>query len=180
MTEEKKSNAISQWKLIAGTVACCATVFGWFYSQTLEFKNAEIALLERQVKQLSEVGPVPTAVQQLKEQFDELRGDVNPLLAATLFDSITGRMTFGGMSSPTVLSRTFSSAKKLINEKKYDLALAEANEMDKINPGFIGARYIRFLVNKEKQFDDEAANYAIEIITEIPKGNRLLDVYSYS
>ena len=179
MSDDKKNKPVSQWKLIAGTATACAGLFAWFHTHTLSFKDAEIALLERQVEQLSDVGAVPQAVRHLAAKFDELRDKVSPLLAVTRFDPITGRMKFGGMDSPTDLSRAFSATLTLIKEKKYDIALAEADRLEELSPGFTGSTYLRYLVNKDKQFEDEAANLASSIVAEIPDDMRIKEVYSY-
>jgi tetratricopeptide (TPR) repeat protein len=174
------------WKTITATVVMCAAVFGFIYKHTvdsynnrIETKNDTIDLLERENKRLSEEGPVPEAVKKLESQIQELRNQLRPLTMLTKIDQITGRCDMGRMSFGTILTTDFAEAQKLIEEKKFDLALAKADEMEKNLPDFVGATYVRFKVNQAKGYDDETASVAEELISRIPEDNRIEDVYVF-
>lgn len=174
------------WKTITATVIICAAVFGFIYKHSvdsynnrIETKNDTIDLLERENKRLSEEGPVPEAVKKLEGQIQELRNQLRPLTLVTKIDQITGRCKMGMMDFGTKLTKDFVEAQKLIEEKKYDLALAKADEMEEKLPDFVGATYVRFKVNQAKGYDDETASVAEKLISILPKDNRIEDVYIF-
>ena len=180
--EEKKTG----WKSITATVIMCAAIFGFIYKHTvdsynnrIETKNDTIDLLERENKRLSEEGPVPEAVKKLESQIKELRNQLRPLTMVTKIDQITGRCDMGMMSFGTILTTDFAEAQRLIEEKKFDLALAKSDEMEGKLPDFVGAIYVRFKVNQAKGYGNEAAIIAEELISKIPEDNRIEDVYVF-
>ncbi len=175
--EKKKPKGIKA--VFVSTVIVCAVVFGFIVTHILVVKNAEIDLLERQVELLSDVGAVPKAVAALQSDFSDLRDKLLPLTIVTQVDPVTGRCKFGGMDSPTELSTDFSQALKLVEEKKYDLALQKAEEMEKLLPSFLGSHYVRFLVNKDKGYADEAAAEAEILIENGSADERLSNVYVF-
>ena len=88
MSEEKKRKGLKA--VCFSTVTACALVFAFVLAHVLSLKNAEIAsknaeiaLLERQVQQLSDVGAVPEAVADLKSDFSDLRDMLVPLTIVT-------------------------------------------------------------------------------------------------
>ena len=83
------------------------------------------------------------------------------------------------MDSPTELSSDFSQALKLVEEKKYDLALQKAEDMQERLPSFLGQHYVRFLVNKDKGYDDAAADNAAFLIKQRSTDKRLPNVYMF-
>lgn len=177
MSEQATNRIKDAWKLIVGTVIVCAAIFGFIYKHMVDLKNEQIALLERQNKQLSEVGAVPEAVKNLQTGIETLARQLAPLLAVTSVDPLTGRAKFGGMDSPTDLSRDMTVAMDLVTEKKYDLALQKADDMRKRYPDFVGADYIYFLVNKSKGFSDEMVKYGQTIIEKLPDDERMAEIY---
>ncbi|MBO1224208.1 MAG: hypothetical protein JYX80_07245 [Candidatus Scalindua sediminis] len=179
MNNDEVKQHKSPWKIIVSTIIACATVFGFIYTYTINIKNARIDLMEEQIKTLKDFGAVPDALRNLENKIISLEEKIIPLSVATKVDPITGRCQFGAMDSPTDLSQNFSEALVLIKDKKFDIALAKADEMGKLLPSFLGSTYIRFLVNKEKKFDDEAAKYARLILQKIPGDNRTQDVYVF-
>jgi len=71
-----------------------------------------------------------------------------------------------------------NEALKLIDEKKYDLALKKAEEMENIYADFPGILYVRFLINKEKNYQNEMITYATALLEKLPNDKRLLPIYS--
>ena len=175
--EEKKPKGTKA--VFVSTVVGCAVVFGFIVTYILILKNAEIDLLERQVQQLSDVGAVPEAVADLKSDFADLRDKLLPLTIVTQVDPVTGRCKFGGMDSPTDLSSDFTQALKLVEQKKYDLALQKAKDMEARLPSFLGPHYVRFLVNKEKGYADAAAENAAFLIKQNSPDKRFSNVYVF-
>jgi len=169
----------SPWKLITSTVAVCAIVFGFIYTYTFNIKNARIELLKEHVETLKDVGAVPKAVKRLQEQIESLQEQLRPLTLVTKVDPITGRGKMGVMSFGTTLTQDLTEAQDLLKEKKYDLALAKAAEMEEKLPNFLGATYIRFKVNKAKGYKNEAANHAQKLIEGLPKDKRIKKVYTF-
>lgn len=184
MTDDKKLK--TGWGWIVTTVVVCATVFGFIYKHTVDsydnrlgLKDDTIGMLERENKRLTEEGPVPEAVKRLEGQIEELRHQLKPLTMVTKIDQITGRCDMGMMSFGTELTTDFAAAHKLIEEKKYDLALAKADEMESKLPEFVGSLYLRFLVHKAKGYDEDAAIVAKSLIEKIPQDTRIMDAHLF-
>jgi tetratricopeptide (TPR) repeat protein len=178
MTEDKPKPKGAKAAFVS-TVVGCALVFGFIVAHILIVKNAEIDLLERQVEQLSQVGAVPEAVNELKTEISDLKNQLLPLTVVTQVDPVTGRCKFGGMDSPTDLSRDLAKCLKLVEGKKYDLALSTADAMEKRLPSFLGSHYIRFLVNKEKNYTNEAASEAEILLKAESDDKRFANVYVF-
>jgi len=176
----------TRWGLIIATVVVCAAVFGFLYKHTvdsynnrLELKDDTIDMLERENKRLAEEGPVPEAVKRLEEQIEELRNQLKPLTMVTKIDQITGRCDMGMMRFGTELTTDLAAAQKLIEEKKYDLALAKADEMEAKLPDFVGSVYLRFKIYQAKDFDVDAATAARSLISKLPEDKRIEEVYVF-
>ena len=179
MGDYEETKMKSPWKLITSTVVVCATVFVFIYTYTLNIKNARIELLKERVEILKDVGAVPKAVKRLQEQIESLQEQLRPLTLVTKVDPITGRAESGVMSFGTTLTQDLTEAQDLLKEKKYDLALAKAVEMEEKLPNFLGATYIRFKVNEVKGYKNEAAKHAQKLIEGLPKDQRIQEVYIF-
>lgn len=174
------------WGLIVITIVMCAGVFGFIYkymedsyNNRLDLKNDTIDMLERENKRLAEEGRVPEAVKRLEGQIEELRSQLRPLTLVTKIDQITGRCKIGMMSFGTELTTDFAAAQKLIDEKKYDLALAKADEMEAKLPDFVGSVYLRFKVQRAKGYDEDAALLGKSLISKLPQDTRIMEVHLF-
>jgi len=182
MKNNEAVRAKNVWKIILKftilTAVICSGIWGYFYARMIDLKNERIALLEQQNKQLLEFGPVPKAVEELRTDLKDLESKLTPLLLAIPLDPLTGRASFGeGLSGPTKLTIMVNEALKLIEEKKYDLALKKAEEMENIYADFPGIIYVRFLVNKKKNYKNEMIIYGTTLLEKLPNDKRLLPVY---
>jgi len=174
--ETKKQDALPKLKTliiaIIATGTVVSAVWGFFFYKMVELKNQEITILEK-----SE----PQALQKVAEKLDVLQESIAPLTLAFPFDNFDGRVGLGsGGSGPTKVTTLLIAADNLRKERKFDLAEAKVEEIERIYPSLAGARYMRFLIERDKGNKKEALTHAEDLIAQLPDDKRILDAYEFA
>ena len=152
-------------------------------NEQLQSKDRHIDILKEQVKsaenhakQLSDILPLSKSITNVHERLNALEQKIPLLAFSTQIFPTTGRMSIGSSwPTGTLLTNYISEARKYISQKQFDRALEKAEEMQGLLPGFLGSTYIRYLVEKEKGYEGEAAKYAKELITKTPNDVQIND-----
>jgi hypothetical protein len=135
-------------------------------NEQLKSKDIQVDILKEQVKSAEK--QVSQNTIHIHERLSALEQQIRLLGLSTQIFPTTGGMRMGNMVGGSPLEPYIVQAREYISQKQFDLALKKSDEMQDILPGFHGSAYIKYLVNREKGFDDEAAKYAKELLLETP------------
>ena len=173
-----------------------------------KWKYMEIETFERKVDKIKkdaldkiekEVDKHKNRITDLTIEANKRKREVEILSKNTLkyaffsIDPFTGRASTGGghaegvsWASPTDIGSLIGKGRSNLNDKKYDLALKAADEIDQIFPHFPGAVFTKFLVYKEMGEDNKAFEFANTLINQISEygfsditQNDIADAYKY-
>lgn len=160
--------------LIITTGLVVSGIWAFFFIRTSDIKDEQIKLLERQNTVLRETGPVPEAVKRLEEK-------IIPLTLAFPIDPFNGRVKVGtGIETASRITTLIIDAEKLRGEKKFDIAAAKLEEVEKLHQVFPGISYFRFLIEKDKGNMKEALALAERTIKFLPDDPRILLAYEFA
>jgi tetratricopeptide (TPR) repeat protein len=137
-----------------------------------ELKDERIRGLEARAGQVKAAEGLPQRVAQIETRLAFFQHILQ-------VDPVDGHWALGAVSGPSDLSQMLSDAEARVSARDFDGALDLVRHMEEIFPDFAGAAYIRFRVNREKGYEQAAAENARTAIALAPKDRRLRALYDY-
>ena len=195
---EKSKRGIDWYKLwLFFMFLACLSVFAFYHKYTLYLKAQElclrdekIAVLEKRLADLQESGEISgvlkrieSSLQKKLSNFDNrlaaLGSRMLPFFLAWQVDPLNGYISTGTFSSASQITGKLTEGWNHISNRRFDLALIVADEVEAMVPAFPGATMLRYKVARETGDTTAALENAAQLVRTLPADKQMPDVFFF-